>query len=160
MKPNQTDVVGEYLYEVELRLSGLPLLQRRELLADLAAHIESERADRNVRSESELIEVLERLGSPEVVAAAAYEEAGASSAPTVTPPTVTPPPVAPPQFVPPRFAPMPAAPRRTPWVFVILAIVGVVIVLCLGGALAMNRGADAGEAPQPVEPARASLQPS
>jgi uncharacterized membrane protein len=76
MKIKNTDVVAEYLHEVDLRLSGLPVLQRRELLADLAAHIATERTERNIQSEGELIEVLERLGSPEVVAAAAYDEAG------------------------------------------------------------------------------------
>ncbi len=74
MSTYKTDVVGEYLREVDLRLSGLPLLQRRELLADLETHIETARVERNIQSEGELIEVLERLGSPEVVAAAAYEE--------------------------------------------------------------------------------------
>jgi uncharacterized membrane protein len=76
MKIKNTDVVAEYLHEVDLRLTGLPVLQRRELLADLAAHIATERTERNIQTEGELIEVLERLGSPEVVANAAYEEAG------------------------------------------------------------------------------------
>jgi uncharacterized membrane protein len=76
MKIKQTDVVAEYLHEVDLRLTGLPVLQRRELLADLAAHIATERTERTIQTEGELIEVLERLGSPEVVAAAAYDEAG------------------------------------------------------------------------------------
>jgi len=76
MKTKHTDVVAEYLHEVDLRLAGLPVLQRRELLADLAAHIAGERAERNLTSEGEIIEVLERLGTPEVVAAAAHEEAG------------------------------------------------------------------------------------
>ncbi|MFI7602738.1 HAAS signaling domain-containing protein [Actinoplanes sp. NPDC049681] len=70
------DVVAEYLTEIEQRLHGLPVLQRRELLGDLEAHIVNERAERGVSSETELLAVLERLGSPEVVAAAAYEEAG------------------------------------------------------------------------------------
>ncbi|GAA2694435.1 HAAS signaling domain-containing protein [Actinoplanes palleronii] len=151
MKPDQTDVVTEYLREVELRLSGLPLLQRRELLADLAAHIESERADRNAISEGALIEILERLGSPEVVAAAAYEEAGAFSAPSggaFGGAPVGPPPVAPPPFI----RPAPAAPRRNLWIFTVLAVVGVVVVLCLGMALTMSR--DAGPAEQgPPQPA-------
>jgi uncharacterized membrane protein len=85
MSANKTDVVGEYLREVELRLSGLPLLQRRELLADLETHIATARAERGAQSEGELIEILERLGSPEVVAAAAYEEAGPARAPVVAP---------------------------------------------------------------------------
>lgn len=139
MKPNQPDLVGEYLHEVDLRLSGLPLLQRRELLADLAAHIATERTERNVRSEGELIEILERLGSPEVVAAAAYEEAGtprmAASAPPPPPPFVS---------APPQFAPIPPAGPKRPgppkWLFAVLAVVGVVIVLCLGLAFTMSRG--------------------
>ena len=69
-------LVAEYLSELEQRLSGLPVLQRRELLGDLEAHIVNERAERGVTSEVELLAVLERLGTPEVVAAAAYEEAG------------------------------------------------------------------------------------
>ncbi|AGZ38704.1 HAAS signaling domain-containing protein [Actinoplanes friuliensis] len=77
MSINKTDdAVAEYLHELELRLSGLPVLQRRELLADLEAHITSERIERAVVSEGEVLDILERLGSPEVVAAAAYEEAG------------------------------------------------------------------------------------
>jgi uncharacterized membrane protein len=77
MSSNKTDdAVVEYLHEVELRLAGLPLLQRRELLADLRAHIATERLERSAHSEGEVLEILERLGSPEEVAAAAYEEAG------------------------------------------------------------------------------------
>jgi hypothetical protein len=80
MNIQYTDLAAEYLREVDQRLAGLPVLQRRELLADLRAHIETERVERNL-SESELIEVLERLGSPEVIAAAAHEEAAAQGRP-------------------------------------------------------------------------------
>lgn len=80
MNIQQTDLAAEYLREVDQRLAGLPVLQRRELLADLRAHIETERVERNL-SEGELIEVLERLGSPEVIAAAAHEEAVAQGWP-------------------------------------------------------------------------------
>jgi len=77
MSSNKTDdAVAEYLHELELRLSGLPVLQRRELLAEIEAHITNERVERAVVSESDVLELLERLGSPEIVAAAAYEEAG------------------------------------------------------------------------------------
>jgi len=77
MSGNMTDdAVSEYLRDIELRLAGLPVLQRRELLADLRAHIATERLERGVNSEGEVLEILERLGSPEEVAAAAYEEAG------------------------------------------------------------------------------------
>jgi hypothetical protein len=108
MSSNRTeDAVAEYLHELELRLTGLPVLQRRELLAEISAHISSERLERGVSSESELLDLLERLGSPEVVAAAAYEEAGlgepvlayagparvvARTLPAVPPPPDSPPP--------------------------------------------------------------------
>ncbi|GLW32053.1 HAAS signaling domain-containing protein [Actinoplanes regularis] len=143
MKPNQTDLVGEYLHEVDLRLSGLPLLQRRELLADLAAHIETERAERNVQSDGELIEILERLGSPEVVAAAAYEEAGGARPAATASAQAT--------YLPPPGMPAPpAAPKRYGWIFAALAAVGVVVVLCLGGALATFRSEGP---PEPASPA-------
>ncbi|GAB2613165.1 hypothetical protein Aab01nite_69160 [Paractinoplanes abujensis] len=85
MKTRQNDVVAEYLREIDQRLAGIPVLQRRELLADLEAHIAAERAERNLAGEGELIEVLERLGSPEVVAAAAHEEAGTQPRPPAPP---------------------------------------------------------------------------
>lgn len=111
MKIKHTDVVAEYLHEVDLRLTGLPVLQRRELLADLAAHIATERTERDIQSEGELIEVLERLGSPEVVANAAYEEAGTR---------------------PPRPVPKP----RRNWVPAAIAAAAVVLVLAVCGLLA------------------------
>ncbi|GAA2618817.1 HAAS signaling domain-containing protein [Paractinoplanes durhamensis] len=106
MNTKNTDVVAEYLHEVDVRLAGLPVLQRRELLADLAAHIASERAERNIQTEGELIEVLERLGSPDVVAAAAHEEFGPAVAP-------------------------PSAKKRIPWYWPAAAIATVVVVLFL-----------------------------
>ncbi|GAA3956181.1 HAAS signaling domain-containing protein [Actinoplanes auranticolor] len=106
MSDKTNDAVAEYLHELELRLTGLPVLQRRELLAEIAAHISNERVERSVTSEGELLELLERLGSPEVVAAAAYEEAGmaepvlsyagATSAARRPLPAVPPPPDSPP----------------------------------------------------------------
>jgi hypothetical protein len=107
MSDKTNDAVAEYLHELELRLTGLPVLQRRELLAEIAAHISNERVERAVTSESELLELLERLGSPEVVAAAAYEEAGmaepvlsyagATRAPARALPAIPPPPDSPPR---------------------------------------------------------------
>jgi hypothetical protein len=116
MKTRDNDVVAEYLREVDQRLAGLPVLQRRELLNDLAAHIAAEQAERNLSSEGELIEVLERLGSPEVVAAAAHDEAGT------------------------RFTP-PAAPGRGRFwlIFGIVAGVALVLAFCAFFALAGAR---------------------
>lgn len=75
MSSNQTDdVVKEYLDHVERLIGDLPLIQRRELLVDLETHISTARAEGEAGSEGELLAILERLGSPEVVAAAAHEE--------------------------------------------------------------------------------------
>ena len=134
MKTQYSDVVAEYLREVDLRLAGLPVLQRRELLADLAAHIETERAERHLRGEAELIEVLERLGSPEVVARAAYEEAGP------LPPIVAPP--SPP--LPPMVTAMPPR-ERAPWVLPVIGagLVALLVMMALcAGFFALTRGAE------------------
>jgi hypothetical protein len=125
---NKTDVVAEYLREVELRLSGLPLLQRHELLADLSAHIETAR-QQGAYSDSEMIEVLQRLGSPEVVAAAAYWEAG-------------------PQ--PPRGFTPPASPRRTGvpgWVIGAIAGFAVLFLIGLTGLFLFSARVDGSSAP-------------
>ena len=117
MSSNKTDdVVSEYLREIEARLGDLPLLQRRELMADLEAHVATERAERNVQSEGEVLEILERLGSPEVVAAAAYEEAGPRQ------------PQGP--SVPPVFTRVAARPRRPGWVIAAIAA-GAALILIL-----------------------------
>jgi uncharacterized membrane protein len=129
MKIRHTDVVAEYLREVDQRLAGLPVLQRRELLADLSAHIEAERAERNLASEGEVIEVLERLGSPEEVAAAAHDEAGARPAP------------------PPRR-------RSSPWT-VVAVVAGVVLLLLLLASMFFVRGGESVQSPvqAPIETA-------
>ena len=136
MSTNRTDVVGEYLHEVELRLGGLPLLQRRELLADLESHIAAARAEGTV-SEIELIEVLERLGSPEVVAAAAYEENGGARA---VPPR--------PAYVPPP----PAAPRRnyTGWIIAAVVAAAVLFLIGLAGLMTLSRSSTQEPAEAPV----------
>jgi hypothetical protein len=144
MITQHTDVVTEYLREIDLRLTGLPVLQRRELLADLAAHIENERVERNLRGEAELIEVLERLGSPELVAAAAYAEAGP------LPPVVGPP-------MPPPLPP-PAPPReRASWVVPVVGagVIFLLIVMALcAGFLGFSRaGSSQGPAIETAKPA-------
>ena len=116
MKTRHTDVAAEYLAEVDRLLAGLPVLQRRELIADLRTHIETERAERNL-SEGELIDVLERLGSPEVVAAAAHDEAEAHRA-AGPPPMVG------------GFPPLPARPRRLWPAFVLAGVVFLVLAFC------------------------------
>lgn len=137
MNTKQNDVVTEYLHEVDLRLSGLPVLQRRELLADLAAHVATERTERNIQTEGELIEILERLGSPEVVAAAAYEEAGS-------------------------YSPVPTArrPQRPKWLIPVIAgIVLVVLVFCGTAVFARASVQDPPMRVQVPAPASVSVPP-
>jgi hypothetical protein len=135
MKTRHTDVAAEYLAEVDRLLAGIPVLQRRELIADLRTHIETERAERNL-SEAELIDVLERLGSPEVVAAAAHDEAEAHRA-AGPPPMVG------------GFPPLPTRSRR-PWPAFAIAGVVVFLVLAFCG-LATVRGDSGSSIPAPVE---------
>jgi uncharacterized membrane protein len=135
MKTQPNDVVAEYLREVDQRLAGLPVLQRRELLNDLAAHIAAEQAERNLASEGELIEVLERLGSPEVVAAAAHEEAGT-------------------RFTPPP----PARSRNKTWLIAAIIAGAVVLVLFLCAFLAFA-GSDS-SVEGPAQPAVSAYAPS
>ncbi|MFC7274303.1 hypothetical protein ACFQS1_09950 [Paractinoplanes rhizophilus] len=148
MRTQHTDVVAEYLREVDLRLAGLPAQQRRELLADLAAHIENERADRHLRGEAELIEVLERLGSPEVVARAAYEEAG--PLPPVAQPPLPPPP--------------PMVKERAPWVLPVVGAGAILLVIMLAACFGFFAFARSEQSPPPapisVTPERATELPT
>ena len=131
MRTNQTDVVTDYLREVDQRLAGLPVLQRRELLADLAAHIAAEPAERNLTDEGQVIEVLERLGSPEAIAAAAHEEAGTRPAPPTR--------------------------RRPMWPIAVAAGVLLVLVLLCGFAFFAQSSSES--VPTPAEPTPAATSP-
>lgn len=134
------EAVREYLRAVDRRLGGLPLLQRRELINDLESHIAAVRAERGANSEGEVLEILERLGSPEVVAAAAYAEAGPQSS-----------------FPLPPVQPMPpVAPRRSrSWVPAVIIAAVLTMALFLAGvaALVFLARAEPSEAPAvPVPP--------
>ncbi|MFD9604370.1 HAAS signaling domain-containing protein [Streptomyces sp. NPDC059970] len=72
-----TDLVRDYLSAVEREASALPADRRRELLADLAEHIEVTRAE---RPDAAIGEVLAELGDPRTIAATALSEAGNGAA--------------------------------------------------------------------------------
>ncbi|MCM1973489.1 hypothetical protein [Streptomyces sp. G1] len=67
------DPARDYLGAVEREASALPADRRRELLADLAEHIEVSRAE---RPHVTIGEVLAELGDPRAIAATALAEAG------------------------------------------------------------------------------------
>jgi uncharacterized membrane protein len=69
-------LVEGYLNDVGSRLKGVAKSQRQELLVDLQTHINQLRADEQADSEASIRNILDRLGSPETVAAAARTEAG------------------------------------------------------------------------------------
>lgn len=132
MTSHQTDdVVKEYLAHVERLVSDLPLLQRRELLVDLETHISTARIENGAQSEAEVLAILERLGSPEVVAAAAHEEAPASQVTAKTGP-----------------------PRRrlgTPLViFMVILVLLTVFTVCIGVSLISSRDGSSIPVPDPA----------
>lgn len=78
-------LVEDYLNDVAERLkaTNLPRDERRELLTDLRGHIDQLRTQRPAETEADMLNILDRLGSPEdVVAAARAESATAEPATT------------------------------------------------------------------------------
>ncbi|MFE3738605.1 HAAS signaling domain-containing protein [Streptomyces sp. NPDC059134] len=75
-------LVRSYLSSVGDRAAALPDVRRQELLADLREHIEVALADSGTFDEGEVRRVLDQLGTPgEIVAAALAEEAGSGPVP-------------------------------------------------------------------------------
>jgi uncharacterized membrane protein len=75
MSGSQHDhLVENYLAAVQQALHPVPAIHRTELLTDLREHIAVERAVLVEESESQVRSILDRLGDPDVVAAAALDE--------------------------------------------------------------------------------------
>ncbi|GIE83175.1 hypothetical protein Aph02nite_91250 [Actinoplanes philippinensis] len=138
----QTDeLVAAYLARVERAASRLPAGRREELLGDLREHIEIARAESGAGTEAEVRTILDRLGDPESIVAAADTQ---TDLPRVTPPAVFPPgPAAPP-------APLRPASRTALWIGLGVLAVVMMILFC-GSALFMARD-DGGPAERPVPP--------
>ncbi|MEU8659843.1 HAAS signaling domain-containing protein [Actinoplanes philippinensis] len=138
----QTDeLVAAYLARVERAASRLPAGRREELLGDLREHIEIARAESDAGTEAEVRTILDRLGDPESIVAAADTQ---TDLPRVTPAAPAPP--APPA---PPVARRPAAPTAR-WVGLGVLAVIVMILFC-GSALFMVRD-EGGPAERPVPP--------
>ncbi|MFD7032386.1 hypothetical protein ACFWAR_30590 [Streptomyces sp. NPDC059917] len=69
-------LVRAFLSAVDERTRTLPEERRRELLADLAEHIEVTLAERHPADETTVRAMLDRLGSPQAIAEAALAEEG------------------------------------------------------------------------------------
>ncbi|MEU4158906.1 hypothetical protein [Actinoplanes sp. NPDC026670] len=140
----QTDeLVAAYLARVERAASRLPAGRREELLGDLREHIEIARAESGAESEAEVRTILERLGDPESIVAAADTQ---TDLPRVTAPAPYP--------AAPAFPPAPPRPvsRTALWVGISVVIALVVILFC-GAAFTLARS-DSG----PAEPQIAPVQ--
>ncbi|MFC4069815.1 HAAS signaling domain-containing protein [Actinoplanes subglobosus] len=153
----QTDeLVAAYLARVERAASRLPAGRREELIADLREHIEIARAESGAESEAEVRTILDRLGDPESIVAAADTQ---TDLPRVTGPVSPYPPAGP-------FPPSaPAAPGRSTsrtglWVGIAVAITVVVIFFCFA-AFALARSDNSSPASPDVAPVEVTpIEPS
>jgi hypothetical protein len=69
MKSTGDRIVDDYLKRLSRELRGLPKARRRELMDEIAGHIEEARAGLGAENEAEIRNVLERLGTPAEIAA-------------------------------------------------------------------------------------------
>ncbi|MEV4280574.1 HAAS signaling domain-containing protein [Actinoplanes xinjiangensis] len=146
----QTDeLVAAYLARVERAASRLPAGRREELIGDLREHIEIARSESGAESEADVRTILERLGDPESIVAAADTQ---TDLPRVTPPA--PYPTAP---------PTPAAPLHRPvsrtafWVGIAVAAATVVIFFCFAAFAAVRD--EQGPAERPIAPVETAEAP-
>lgn len=66
-------LVDDYLDRLDSALADLPRGRRREVVEEIAEHIAAARAEAAVQSQAELRTVLDRIGDPEEIAAAALD---------------------------------------------------------------------------------------
>lgn len=76
MSPTTDDLVRRYVRSLNDELRNLPKARRREVVEEIAAHIDDARAELASESEVDVRNILERLGAPEEIAAEARERFG------------------------------------------------------------------------------------
>jgi hypothetical protein len=75
MSANDLDtVVGTYLERLDLALSAMPAPKRDQLEEEIAQHVAEGRRQLGEESPAALLQLLDRIGRPEDIAAAAFEE--------------------------------------------------------------------------------------
>jgi hypothetical protein len=72
-------IIKRYLQLLDRDLGGLPRARRREVVEEIAEHIARAQEDSPVESEAELLNLLERIGAPEEIAAESRERFGISA---------------------------------------------------------------------------------
>jgi uncharacterized membrane protein len=119
MTTSINSLVDRYLSAVAQATADLPAHIREDLLTDLREHIHAARADLSPETEAGVRTILDRLGDPASIAAAARQDQP------------------PPQLTPVPAASVPAVPHRSrSWIWVVAALVlGVPLAVCVAGAL-------------------------
>ena len=77
MKRTGDPLVDDYLKQLDRALSDLPKTRRRELMAEIAGHIEEARSGLDPENDAEVRNILERLGDPAEIAAEERARSGA-----------------------------------------------------------------------------------
>jgi hypothetical protein len=73
MSANDLDtVVGTYLERLDLALSAMPAPKRDQLVEEIAQHVAEGRRQLGEESPAALLQLLDRIGRPEDIAAAAF----------------------------------------------------------------------------------------
>jgi hypothetical protein len=67
-------LVEAYLDELDAALAELPIAQRRQLIESIAEHVQEARSTLAIESESQVREILDRVGRPDEIAASAFED--------------------------------------------------------------------------------------
>lgn len=154
----QTDeLVAAYLARVERAANRLPAGRREELIADLREHIEIARAESEAVTEAEVRMILERLGDPESIVAAADTQTDLPRVPAAAPY----PPAGPYQH-PAQPAPATRNSRTALWVALAMAALFTLVLLCSGAffLLAGNEPAPSPAVTEELVPAEPAAPPT
>jgi HAAS domain-containing protein len=73
-QPSMDKVLRGYFQNLDAALARLPRVRRQQLIAEIREHVDDAVAEQRPDSESELRDLLARVGAPEDIAAAALEE--------------------------------------------------------------------------------------
>jgi uncharacterized membrane protein len=76
MSRSPDELVDAYLRELEQALGDLPRARRHEVVGEVAEHIAEARAELPLETESEVLNLLDRVGDPDDIAAEARERFG------------------------------------------------------------------------------------
>jgi uncharacterized membrane protein len=82
--PHADQLVSDYLERLDSALASVPAARREEILDEIAQHIADERSRLETESDTDLLNLLDRIGDPSEVAAAAGDEEEVKAAPATS----------------------------------------------------------------------------